>query len=65
MEAPPRQASDLQLLEHHNEAHELVIWDALSGKMAEIAPQIEGERVFQGWVPNPNIVDGALGQPSP
>lgn len=64
MEAPPRQPSDQQLLAHHNEADELAVWHVLTGNTAEIAPQVEGEKVFPGWVPDPSI-DGVLDQPGP
>ena len=38
----------------------LMIWDVLTGAYTEVAPDLEGEKIFIGWIPDPDAWEAAL-----
>ena len=38
----------------------LMIWDVLTGGYTEVAPDLEGEKTFIGWIPDPDAWEAAL-----
>ena len=41
------------------------VFDPSTDQSAPIAPMLEGEKIFLGWIPDPSIFDAVLSSPSP
>lgn len=42
---------------------EVVVWDVETGDFTPVAPDLEGEKIFLGWVPDPSAYDGLIPGP--
>jgi hypothetical protein len=43
----------------------LMIWDVLTGEYTEVAPELEGEKTFIGWIPDPDAWEATLAAGAP